>query len=197
MRVISDREVLTESVGEPEVFAVLFDRYAAVMWRYLARRVGSEIADDLLGELFRIAFEHRAGFDPAFTTAAPWLYGIATNLVRRHRRSEDRRLRAIERLGAQRVLSGRTADEIVDTLDAGRLWPRVAAAIRELPSVERDTLLLFAWEELSYADVAAALGIPVGTVRSRLNRARARLRELIVAIGEEQVDAAYSGRPRA
>ena len=135
--------------------------------------------------MFRIAFERRHTFDGSRDTARPWLYGIATNLLAKHRRGEARRLRAVARLASQRLAVTDPEGGVDDAIDAAGLWDRVAGVVAALPEPERDALLLHVWEGLSYDDVADALGIPVGTVRSRLNRARRRLRELTRPSGEE------------
>src|SRR5262245_1389456 len=181
----SDAEVIAASLAEPGRFGAVFDRHATVVFRYLVRRVGVDDADALLGEVFRVAFEKRAVYDTARPDARPWLYGIATNLLARHRRGEARRIRATARLLARQRPADDPADQVAGTLDARELWPHVAEAVADLPEEERDALLLYAWEELSYDQIADALGVPVGTVRSRLNRARVRLRELRTTIGRE------------
>jgi RNA polymerase sigma-70 factor (ECF subfamily) len=179
----TDADVVTRSLSDPQAFAAVFDRHAALLFRFLVRRVGRDAADELLGETFRIAFERRGSFDPAYASARPWVYGIATNLLAKHRRTEGRRLAATAQLVQQRVPEP-MADAVAADVDARRLWPHVAGAIASLPDGERDALLLFAWEELPYADIAVALAIPVGTVRSRINRARRRIRELVATSGE-------------
>jgi RNA polymerase sigma-70 factor (ECF subfamily) len=186
----TDAEVIAASLDAPGAFGALFDRHATTLFRYFVRRVGPDEADSLLGELFRIAFERRATFDLARPEARPWLYGIATKLLAKHRRREARRINATARLVAARPAPPDLADEVGRRLDAESLWARVASAIAELPDGERDALLLFAWEDLGYAEVAAALDVPVGTVRSRLNRARRRLRELVAEHGEQGVTTA-------
>jgi RNA polymerase sigma-70 factor (ECF subfamily) len=138
-----------------------------------------------VGEVFRIAFEKRHTYDLTRPSARPWLYGIATNLVAKHRRREARRLRATARLAGRRLVPDDLADRVSGALDATDVWHRVADAVAALPEVERDALLLHVWEGLAYDDIAAAQGVPVGTVRSRLNRARGRLRELAAAGGGE------------
>jgi RNA polymerase sigma factor (sigma-70 family) len=183
----SDAEVIGRSLGEPEAFGLIYDRHAATLLRFLGRRVGAEVAEGLVGELFRIAFERRKTFDSARASALPWLYGIGSNLLLKHRRGEARRLRASARMAAAGEAAGRRAS--AGALDARLLFPRVADAIKVLPDGEREALLLFAWEDLSYQSVAEALELPVGTVRSRLNRARAQLRELLEPGGESR------GRP--
>ncbi len=171
----TDAAIVAASLQTPGEFGVLFDRHAAVVLRFLARRVNPAEAEALLGEVFRVAFERRASFELDRSSARPWLYGIAANLVARHHRSEARRLRATARIAARRVMNEDPADRAVTTTDARDRWARVAESIAGLPLAERQTLLLFAWEGLSYAEIADALNVPVGTVRSRLNRARARL----------------------
>jgi len=174
----SDAACIAASLAEPIRFGVLFDRHAGLLYRYLARRVGVDEADALLGEVFRVAFERRSAYDQAYESARPWLYGIATRLVAGHRRRESRRLRATARLLAAGPRCGDDqADAVAERLDAAALWPSVTEAVNRLPAWERDALLLHVWEGLSYQEVAASLGVPVGTVRSRLNRARRRLRE--------------------
>jgi RNA polymerase sigma factor (sigma-70 family) len=181
----ADAACIAASLAEPALFGALFDRYAGLLYRYLARRVGVDEADALLGEVFRVAFERRATFDHASESARPWLYGIATRLVANHRRREARRLRATARLLAAARPADDQSDAVAERLDAAALWPLMADTVDRLPDGERDALLLHVWEGLSYKDVAASLQVPVGTVRSRLNRARRRLSELARTDGEE------------
>lgn len=191
----SDAAVIAASLDSPVQFGVIFDRHATVLHRYLVRRVGPDEAESMMGEVFRIAFERRATYDLARPLARPWLYGIATNLLAKHRRTEARRLRAVARLAAQRLPPLDVTEPLIVALDAEELWPRVADAVTALPEPERDALVLHVWEELSYDDVAEALGVPVGTVRSRLNRARGRLRELAATSGREQDENTESRDP--
>lgn len=172
----TDAEVVAASLATPAAFGDLFDRHATAIHRYLVRRIGPGDAEALMADAFRIAFERRHTYDGAHPNARPWLYGIATNLVAGHRRSEARRLRAMGRLAADRHETHDRSDDIAGALDATDRWHAIAEAIAGLPTGERDALLLHAWEGLSYDEIADALQIPVGTVRSRLNRARTRLR---------------------
>jgi RNA polymerase sigma factor (sigma-70 family) len=185
----TDAEVIAASVASPAAFSELFDRHATTMFRYFVRRVGPDDADSLLGELFRIAFEKRATFDRGRGEARPWLYGIASNLLARHRHREGRRLDATARLMNTSEAAPDVFSDVDARVDAARRWTDVAAAIADLPQEERDTLLLFAWESMSYEQISSALDVPIGTVRSRLNRARGRLRELVGEHEEEQVTA--------
>ena len=180
----SDAEVIGRSLGEPEVFGLIYDRHAAAMLRFLGRRAGARVAEGMVGELFRIAFERRKAFDASRASALPWLYGIGSNLLLKNRRAEARRLRANARMAADEAADRRAS---AASLDARLLFPRVADAIAALPDDEREALLLFAWEELSYQSMAEALELPIGTVRSRLNRARVRLRELVEPAGKNRV----------
>src|SRR5499426_4012833 len=120
----SDAEVIGRSLAEPETFGVIYDRHAATLLRFLGRRVGTKVAEGLLGELFRIAFERRKTFDPSRGSALPWLYGIGSNVLLKHRRAEARRLRANARMAAGREAAGRRAGAAA--LDAQVLFPRVA-----------------------------------------------------------------------
>jgi RNA polymerase sigma-70 factor (ECF subfamily) len=181
----SDAEVVGRSLAEPEAFGLIYDRHAATLLRFLGRRAGARVAEGLVGELFRIAFERRQTFDRSRASALPWLYGIGANLLLKHRRAEARRLRASARIIPRLEAPDRRASAAA--LDARLAFPRVANAIEALPDDEREVLLLFAWEELPYQSMAEALELPIGTVRSRLNRARARLRELLEPKGKDKV----------
>jgi RNA polymerase sigma factor (sigma-70 family) len=173
----SDGEVIAGSLHDPDAFVALFERHFREIHRYLARRTGGELADDLAAEAFAEAFRVRGRYRPLTPDARPWLYGIAANLLYKHRRGEARRLRALARTRCE--IAPDDADGALDRVDAAALAPRVAAALRGLAPRDREVLLLFAWAELGYAEIAVALAIPVGTVRSRLNRARAQVqREL-------------------
>jgi RNA polymerase sigma factor (sigma-70 family) len=172
---VTDGEVIDRSRGEPERFALLFQRHADSIGRYAARRLGPELAQDIVAETFLLAFRQRATYDLSRRDARPWLYGIAGNLIRRHRRNEVRMLRALQRTGTDPVAEC-FADRVDDRLSADAASRAVAAAIASLHPGQRDVVLLVAWAELTYDQIAEALGIPEGTVRSRMNRARVRLR---------------------
>src|ERR1044071_9597561 len=135
----SDAAVIVASPDDPARFGALFDRHATVLYRYLVRRVGAADAEHLLGDLFLVAFEKRATYDPDRRDARPWLYGIATNLLARNRRSEAPRLHARARRLPRESGSDDVADEIAASLDATVLWPRIADAVNRLPENERDT----------------------------------------------------------
>ncbi|MDX6280305.1 MAG: hypothetical protein QOH03_1376 [Kribbellaceae bacterium] len=170
-------------LGGPDAgveFGRLFDAYAAQLHRYLARRVGPEHAHDLVSETFLAAFKQRQTYDPATAAVRGWLYGIATNLARRHVRQEVRGLRATSRADAGSSPYQPSHDGMVaDRVDAQTMARQIAPAIAELSDGDRDVLLLTSWAELTTVEVADALGIPVGTVRSRLHRIRRHLRTTI------------------
>lgn len=162
----------------PTDLAGLFDAHASALLRYCACRVGPHDAEDLVAQTFLIAARQR--FDPSRGSELTWLYGIVTNLVRGHRRAESRRLAGYAR-AVQPDAGTEFADGAVDRVDAQAQHRRVARAMAGLPARQRDVLLLFAVAELDYGQIAAALGIPLGTVRSSLHRARTRLRAALTS----------------
>ena len=172
----SDAELVAGSTDPAAGWAVLFDRHAAALHRYLARRVGPVIAEDLVAQTFLVAFERRGRYDPSYTHAQGWLYGIATNLLRRYHRDEARQLRMLARTGTDPVTTACHSDGVAGRVDAAVLSRRVAGLVAELPTGERDVLLLYAWAGLGLEEIGRALEVPAGTVRSRLYRARKRLR---------------------
>lgn len=150
-----------------ERFTEVHDRHFAEIYRYVAGRLGAQVAEDVAAETFLVAFDRRKTFDPARGELRAWLFGIATNLVSRHRRKEARHYRALSRLEPPRPADGHENRVVV----AGQL----GKALARLTSGERDVLLLVALADLGYAEVAEALGISPGTVGSRLTRARKKL----------------------
>ena len=174
---IDDAALIAQSLRAPERFGVLFDRHAPAIYRYIARRLGRDPADDLVAETFLAAFKQRGRYDRAHADARPWLYGIATRLIGRHRRDEVRFFRAIARTGVDPAAE-LIADQVTRRVAAQAASRELAAAIAALPPGYRDVLLLNA-SGLGYQETATALGVPVGTVSSRLMRARQRMRALL------------------
>lgn len=176
---VEDAVVISRSVRMPQAFEAIFDRHFDAVHGYLARRAGRERADDLASQTFVVAFARRATFRSDASDARPWLLGIATNLLSNDRRAERRLLETLSRVrGDARVA-------VVQVGSVGESDRDVAAALAGLDPAQRDVLLLHAWGELSYEEIADVLGIPLGTVRSRLSRARASLQAEL-----ETVDAA-------
>ncbi|MFI6643582.1 RNA polymerase sigma factor [Streptomyces sp. NPDC050504] len=170
-----DAAVIARSLKQPELFAELYTRYAADIHRYAARRLGDAAADDITADTFLAAFRVRGRYDLSRGNARPWLYGIAANLIGKHRRSEVRALRALARTGHDPVAES-WSDRADARVAAKAAYGPVAKALAGLSAGDRHALLLVAWADLSYQEVADALSIPVGTVRSRLNRARKKMR---------------------
>ena len=180
--VSSDADYLARSLSEPTAFEPIFDRHFGAVHRYLHRRAGRELADELTAETFALAFTRR-GSCRASGSVLPWLYGIATNLLHRYRRSERRQLHAYSRSGVDRWVA--YEDEADARVDGSSLDARLAGALAAMRPRERDALLLYALADLSYEEVALALDVPVGTVRTWLHRARATAqRELAAADGD-------------
>jgi RNA polymerase sigma factor (sigma-70 family) len=167
----TDAELIEGSLREPDRFAVLYDRHHQMVHRYIARRLGRDLADDLMAETFLVAFQRRERFDLTRPDARPWLYGIATTLVGQHHRVESRFWRHIARTGVDHVVEF-PGDQVADRVNAQSLRGELAAVIARLPSGQRDVLLLTAAGGLSTEEIASALGIAKGTVHSRLSRAR-------------------------
>jgi RNA polymerase sigma factor (sigma-70 family) len=180
----TDATIIGRSVDDPECFGALFDRHVIAVHGYLSRRTGSDTADGLVGDVFRVAFENRSRYRTDRPNALPWLYGIAANVLRQHRRTEHRRLRLVDKLTVE--ARGRNVEEGESARSRARDDVAIVVEVlAELPEAEREAVLLYAWEDLSYEEIATAQDVPVGTVRSRLNRARRRIRERIGDAGQE------------
>jgi RNA polymerase sigma factor (sigma-70 family) len=185
----TDAELIIASLEESSRFGEIFDRHAATIYRFLARRIGPVDAGDLLADVFLVAFEARPRYGADFSSALPWLYGIASNLLRRHFRQRASELKLLHRLASHSV-SDWSVDSVADVIDAQLQVRAMTRVLDELPTGDRDVLLLYAWEALSYEEIAVALDIPIGTVRSRLNRTRRRLRADV-----DETDRVRSARP--
>jgi RNA polymerase sigma-70 factor (ECF subfamily) len=160
--------------GRPDSFVEVVRRHEAAIHGYLARRAGRQAADDLLAEVWLRAFAARGGYDTGYADARPWLYGIARNVLREHwRTSSGTEPTIIADMGVD------PWDGIDDRLDSASRAEEVVSAVRALPTAEREVLLLVVWEDLTPAEAATVLGVPQGTARSRLHRARATLRRVL------------------
>jgi RNA polymerase sigma-70 factor (ECF subfamily) len=174
---VSDEALVELSRRTPERFGEIYDRYVSEIHAYLGRRLDRQAADDLTAEVFLAAFRKRETFDPRRGAVRPWLYGFAGNVIALHRRTEVRRLAALQR--SADAHDGREhghEERVVARLDAVSAQGRLAAELRALSDGDRDVLLLSALSELSHEEVAKALDIPYGTVGSRLSRVRRKLR---------------------
>lgn len=168
----SDADLIGRSLtGDGEAFMEVISRHEAAVGAYLVRRVGREAAEDLLGEVWTAAFESRGGYDRSFAEARPWLFGVAHNRLRRYWRSRP----------AEDLMPDMTS--LANEWDP---WPAVDSrvdtktvlleALTELRPEGREVLTLVAWEDLTVADAARALGMPAGTARRLLHEARQALR---------------------
>lgn len=177
-----DAEVMARSLAIPEAFGEVFDRHWPSVYRYCRSRAGAD-GEDLAAETFRLAFDLRAAYEPDRDDARPWLLGIATNLIRNHLRRCDRGNLAMVRLCEFEEPEDGAEDIAIGRVEATQLGPVLTQALEGIPSGQRDALLLMAWNGLSHEEVAESLGIRVGTVRSRISRARFRLRARLVELG--------------
>ncbi|WP_427017063.1 RNA polymerase sigma factor [Pseudarthrobacter sp. P1] len=185
----TDSEIIRRSLERPFVFGELYDRHASAIYRYAARRAGDFAADDVMSETFLVAFERRNTFDNGIGDARPWLFGIATNLLRRHHRAEAKILRVLAKAGL-REEAAEDLGRIAEQVDAQATVGRIAKKLKSMAAIDRETILLYAWADLTYEGIALAMGVPVGTVRSRMNRARKALKnELgLGPLGEMEMD---------
>ena len=177
----TDARIIARAQEEPAAFAEIFDRHYDSVHDYLARRLPADLAEEVAAEAFLIAFERRAGYRREFPSARPWLFGIATNLLGRHRRDERRRMVAYQR-SATRPADD-SSDDAVARVDATRMRGALARSLAELAPGDRDALLLQALADLTYPEIALALDVPVGTVKSRLHRVREQLAETLALKG--------------
>lgn len=185
----TDSEIILRSRTQPAAFGEIYERDVAPIGGYLGRRVGADAAEDIVAETFLTAFRKRASFDTSWESARPWLFGIAVRLMRRRRRLEGVQWRAAMAGPADDTAAGDGYGEAEDRMDAQRRLRALEPAIAALAQRDREVLQLFAWGGLSYDDIVASLRVPVGTVRSRLNRVRRQLSNALpsapVMVGEE------------
>jgi len=189
-------------VQTPAAFADLFDRHARVVGAFAARRVGSDAADDVLSETMLVAFRRRRDYDLSWESARPWLLGIASRVIKKHRAAEARQWRSLEASASRGDhVSDGAIDRAGERADASAAVRALAPRIAALSARDRETLLLYAWGDLTYEQVAVALDVPVGTVRSRLNRVRKKLAPpgshtsvRLTWITKEETDGAFGTR---
>ncbi len=173
---LTDCEAIFVSLAEPRAFGTIFERHFDAIHGFMRRRLDDQAADEATAQTFFVAFDKRARFDRRRGDARPWLFGIATNVAHGHRRAELRELRALAALSPDQ---GEAIEGVEARVDAERLRSRLAHGLADLPVEESDVLSLLVWAELDQPEIAEALESPLGTVTSRLSRARARLREAL------------------
>ena len=183
--VVSGQVSGMDAIGEPTVQEIspharaavgqLFDDHADAIFAYAARRVGPGLAVDVVSDVFLVALDRFESFHPDLGGARGWLFGIANNVLRRHWRTEARRLRALARYTSFIENTGDPHVAVDRRLDAQSDAARVIERVIHLPEDDRDLVIMFAWQRLAYADIAAAMDVPVGTVRSRIHRLRRQL----------------------
>jgi RNA polymerase sigma-70 factor (ECF subfamily) len=184
---LSDRALWQQArEGDDAAFGALFERHAGRIYNYCFRRTGDwALAEDLTSTTFLLAWRSRERAPLQADSALPLLFGIATNVLRNQRRSLRRRRDAFARLPLERTEEPDFGDEASTRLDDQVAMRELLLLFTRLPRREQDVIALCDWSGLSYEDAAAALDIPIGTVRSRLARGRRRLRELATATGPE------------
>ena len=188
----ADSEVWAAALaGDESAFGVLFDRHARTVYNYCFRRTADwSVAEDLTSVVFLETWRRRSAVRMESGSLLPWLYGVATNVLRNHQRSLRRHRDALTRL-PEPVPPMEDADLVAARLDDAVRMREILDRIKVLPRRDQEVLALCVWEGLEYAEAAAALGIPVGTVRSRLNRAREKLREPASWTGHRTGDNAF------
>ncbi len=175
----TDAALIAASLADPAAFAGVFDRHWPAIHRFCVSRAGPA-GEDVAAETFRVAFDQRRRYDPRYDDARPWLYGIATNLLRRAFRTASRQ--AAPFAGHEWDFS----EDALGRVEAQALGRNLALALGTVSSADRDALLLHVWADLTYAEIALATGAPVGTVRSRIHRARTQLRTHLEGNGHER-----------
>ena len=186
---VTDAELVHASLHDPQQFGSLFDRHGLAVHRYVASRAGRADVDDVVAETFVTAFRTRARYDRKYHDARPWLLGIASNVLRHHYRSEHRRLARLRTVHHAPEPAADLSESVAAAVDESFEIDRIAWALNRLDDRYRDVLLLAASADLTYEEIARALGVPVGTVRSRLARGRHRLRELLQPGGQYEMNA--------
>lgn len=192
----TDRELWIQALaGNDGAFGVLFERHARAIYNYCFRRTANwTLAEDLTSVVFLEAWRRRKEALPPDGSLLPWLYGIATNLLRNLRRTQRRYRAVLSRFPAPSAIPD-FSEDLAGRVDAERRMRSLLALLGNLSREDQDLLALCGWCGLTYQETAAALGIPEGTVRSRLHRARRRLRELEGSGGQESEEVTAAVAP--
>lgn len=187
----TDAALWAAAASDPQAFGDLYERYARAVFAFCARQTGDlSLAEDLTSIVFLEAWRKRRSITIDERGALPWLLGTAHNVMRNQRRSTWRWRAALRRLASSTQLASSGIEEdVIAHVDAQRRLSMALRSVDGLPIEQREALNLVAWSGLSYAEAAQALGVPIGTVRSRIARARATLGatdpELSSPIGKE------------
>lgn len=179
---LTDCEIIVASRRRPELFEVIFERHYQAVFRFAAGRQGADEAADIASDTFIRAFDRRDRFRTDRENALPWLFGIAANVSRERNRKRIRRLRMVKRsMALVDDHETRFETDATDRIDALSQSDALARALSNLSEDEYQVLMLLAIADFSYSDIAESLDIPIGTVRSRIHRARSKMRELLEA----------------
>ena len=158
--------------GDSAAFAELFDEYSDLIYNVAFRRTGSwDVSEEIVSTVFLEAWRQRATVSDYEGSIRPWLLGVALNLIRRFWRQADRQQRASLRLVSNHNHLDHASD-VAERLDAEQTMSRILDSLERIPYDQREVIQLWAWEELTYDEIAAVLEVPIGTVKSRLHRAR-------------------------
>lgn len=187
-----DASLIRRSLDDPDQFTSIVERHAEAIHRYFSKRSPHSAVDDLVSETFMAAFRSRQHYDFSYLEARPWLFGIATNVLRHFRRSEGRRIARLSSWRVQESEQDRT-EEVESSVLADTEANRMRSALEQIDERYRDVLVLVAGPGLTYEEVARALGIPIGTVRSRMSRGRSQLRELLDLGGQYEDEGGPTG----
>ena len=182
----TDAELLTAAVEDPRAFLGIFERHFDAVHRFISPQLDASAAEDATAEVFVRALRGAHSYAPEVSDARPWLFGIATNVIRAELRDRYAGRSVSLELVAPRATHA-SDEERLD--EVGRLAD-VQKAVALLSHDEREPLLLFAWLDLTYEEIAIALDLPIGTVRSRIARARKRLGN---ALGLQQLEVITDG----
>ena len=177
----SDERIVNRSLHDPEAFAELVDRHGEDLFHYLRRRAPLD-AHDLLADVWLAAFHRRHTYRRDLGEVRGWLFGIARNIVLAHLRRCAARPEVEAPDGLEALADTFDWAAIDQRLDRHAVLPAMRAALARLPDTERELLVMVAWNEVTPTQAATALGIPPGTARSRLHRARTSLRKDIEAL---------------
>lgn len=181
---LTEGELIRRSVDDPDLFSEIFTAHYSAIFGFVSAALGRHLAEDIAGEVFLRAFRDRHRFDPTYESARPWLYGIASNLIQDHLRQQARQYRAYQRTGLPDIAETSFEDEVASRADAAEAAPVLQAALMALRAEEASVVLLYVTEDRTYQEIADILRIPIGTVRSRLSRARQALRNSWAGIAE-------------